>query len=116
MDLNYFKQLLEERRTQILENITIATSELEDLKNVEINDEGDYAALCADNMIDTVIQEKQIAELKEIEEALEKIEHGEYGICEMCGEQIKPLRLKVKPYAKYCIVCRSIIERENGQR
>ncbi|MRI83123.1 MAG: RNA polymerase-binding protein DksA [Nitratiruptor sp.] len=116
MDINYFKQLLLERRVQILENINIATSELEDLKSVEINDEGDYAALCADNMIDTVIQEKQIAELKEIEEALEKIERGEYGICEMCGEQIKPLRLKVKPYAKYCIVCRGIIERENGRR
>jgi len=116
MDLVYFKKLLEERKIQILENITIASNELEDLKSVEINDEGDYASVCADNMIDSVIQEKQIEELKEIEEALAKIESGEYGICEMCGEQIKPLRLKVKPYAKYCIVCREVIEQENGRR
>ncbi len=116
MDLVYFKKLLEERKIQILENISIASNELEDLKSVEINDEGDYASVCADNMIDSVIQEKQIEELKEIEEALAKIEKGEYGICEMCGEQIKPLRLKVKPYAKYCIVCREVIEQENGRR
>ena len=116
MDLNYFKVLLEERKVQILENINIATNELEDLKNVEINDDGDYASVCADNMIDAAIQEKQIQELKEIEDALKKIESGEYGICEMCGEKIKPLRLKVKPYAKYCIVCREIIEKENGRR
>jgi DnaK suppressor protein len=116
MDLSYFKQLLQERKVQIVENIAIATSELEDLRNVEINDEGDYASVCADNMIDSVIWRKQLQELKEIEEALAKIESGEYGICEMCGEQIKPLRLKVKPYAKYCIVCREVIEQENGRR
>ncbi len=116
MDLKFFKELLEERKVQILENISIASSELEDLKNVEVNDDGDYASICADNMIDSAIQEKQMQELKEIEEALRKIESGEYGICEMCGEKIKPLRLKVKPYAKYCIVCREIIEKENGRK
>ncbi len=116
MDFAYFKKLLEERRVQIVENIKIANNEIEDLKNVDVNDDGDYASICADNMIDAAIQEKQAKELKEIEEALEKIENGEYGICEMCGEPIKPLRLKVKPYAKYCIVCREIIERDNVRR
>ncbi len=116
MDLAYFKQLLEERKVQIIENIKIANNELEDLKNVDVNDDGDYASICADNMIDAAIQEQQENELKEIEEALEKIEKGEYGICEMCGEPIKPLRLKVKPYAKYCIVCREIIEQDNARR
>jgi len=109
MDLNFFKNLLLERKVQILENINIAN-------NVEVNDEGDYASICADNMIDSAIQQKQLQELQEIEIALKKIEKGEYGICEMCGEQIKPLRLKVKPYARYCIVCREIAEKENGTK
>ena len=116
MDLNFFKNLLLERKVQILENINIANSELEDLKNVEVNDEGDYASVCADNMIDSAIQQKQLQELQEIEIALKKIDNGEYGICEMCGEQIKPLRLKVKPYARYCIVCREIVEKEDSSR
>ncbi len=116
MDFEYFKKLLIERKIQIVENIEIAQNELEDLKNVDINDDGDYASICADNLIDSAIHQQQIKELKEIEEALMKLEHGEYGICEMCGENIKPLRLKVKPYAKYCIICREIIEKENSRR
>ncbi len=112
MDIKYFEKLLIERKQQILKNLDVAKLELQDLQNVEINDDGDYASLCTDNMIEKAIQEKQEKELVEIEEALKKIENGEYGICEMCGEPIKPLRLKIKPFAKYCIICREIVEKE----
>ena len=112
MDIGYFKTLLIERKKQIIENIEVAKHDIEDLKNVEINDDGDYAALCTDNMIEHAIQEKQQKELEEIEYALKKIESGEYGICEMCGEPIKPLRLKIKPFAKFCITCREIVEKD----
>ena len=112
MDIKYFKTLLIERKKQILKNLDTAESELADLQDLEVNDDGDYASLCTDNMIERAIQEQQQRELAEIEEALQKIEEGEYGICEMCGEPIKPLRLKIKPFAKYCIVCREIIEKE----
>ncbi|NPA04378.1 MAG: RNA polymerase-binding protein DksA [Epsilonproteobacteria bacterium] len=112
MDTAYFKELLLERKRQILKNLHATISEMESLKEVEVNDDGDYASLCTDNMIEHAIQSQQLKELEEIEYALKKIEKGEYGICEMCGEPIKPLRLKIKPYAKYCIVCREIIEKE----
>ncbi len=112
MDIKYFQKLLEERKIQILKNIDTSNLEIQDLKNVDINDDGDYATLCADNMIEYAIQEQQQKELEEINYALKKIKEGEYGICEMCGEPIKPLRLKIKPYAKYCIICREIIEKE----
>ncbi len=112
MDIHYFKNLLIERKEQILRNLSQTGAEMEDLKNSEINDEGDYASLCTDNLIDEAIQQQQLQELKEIDYALQKIEEGEYGICEMCGEPIKPLRLKIKPFARYCIVCREIVEKE----
>ena len=112
MDIAYFKQLLIERRAQILKNLDATKLEMESLKDVEVNDDGDYASLCTDNMIEHAIQQQQQKELEEIEYALKKIEEGEYGVCEMCGEPIKPLRLKIKPFAKYCIVCREIIEKE----
>ena len=112
LELEYFKELLEERKKQIEKNILETNVELEELNNLEINDEGDFASLCTDNLIDNALNEKQLEELKEIDEALAKIENGTYGICEMCGEPIRKLRLKVKPYAKYCIACREIIEKE----
>jgi DnaK suppressor protein len=47
-----------------------------------------------------------------IDEALERIEEGTYGICEECGSKIPEGRLRVMPFARYCINCQSKIERE----
>jgi len=62
-------------------------------------------------MIEQAISSQQSRELAEIDFSLSKIENGGYGICEMCEEDISFQRLKVKPHAKYCIVCREIIEK-----
>lgn len=43
--------------------------------------------------------------LLKIDEALRKLDEGTYGICEDCGEEISKERLKVMPFAIYCIDC-----------
>jgi len=43
--------------------------------------------------------------LNKIEEALRKIDEGTYGICEDCGAEIPEERLKVIPFAIYCVDC-----------
>ncbi len=43
--------------------------------------------------------------LRQVEEALERIGAGAYGICDDCGQQISLKRLAAVPWAKYCIVC-----------
>ena len=47
-----------------------------------------------------------------IDEALERIAEGTYGICEECGAKIAEGRIKVMPFARYCIACQSRIEKE----
>ena len=113
LELDYFKNLLLERKKKIEKNIKEQILELEDLKSVDISDDADFVSLATNSLIDSVISSSQLKELKEIDEALKRIEDGTYGICEMCGEPIKKLRLKIKPHAKYCIVCREIAERES---
>ena len=49
-------------------------------------------------------------ELTRIEEALQKLENGSYGICEDCGEWIDQARLRVKPYAACCLNCQHLRE------
>jgi len=110
-ELNYFKEILQSRKDQITTNITGVNDELDQLNSLELNDEGDHASVNNNSMVESVIVEQQNQELKEIDIVLEKIENGNYGICEMCEDPIGFQRLKVKPHAIYCIDCREIVEK-----
>jgi len=52
----------------------------------------------------------------EIQEALRRVEHGTYGICEISGEPIEKERLKVIPYARHCVRVQSELEKGRGFR
>ncbi len=110
-ELSYFKEILESRREQINSNIDGVNKELSQLSALELNDEGDHAAVNNNSMIESAIIIQQTQELHEIEVTLGKISNGDYGICEMCEDDIGFQRLKVKPHAIYCIDCREIIEK-----
>jgi len=110
-EFNYFKEILEDRKKQIDKNISGVNDELNQLSGLELNDEGDYASVNNNSMVESAIVQQQEYELKEINIALEKISTKEYGICEMCEDKISFQRLKVKPHAIYCIDCRSIVEK-----
>jgi DnaK suppressor protein len=47
--------------------------------------------------------------LREISDALERIEHGSYGICMDCEEPISVKRLDAVPWARYCVTCQENI-------
>lgn len=112
-DLKYFKDVLLERKKQILSNIETVEKELEGIAEFESKDEGDFASCNNSSLIEDALSKQQKNELEEIEAALKKINTGEYGECDMCGDPITFQRLKVKPHAKYCINCRELIEKEN---
>jgi DnaK suppressor protein len=48
--------------------------------------------------------------LTKVENALERFEQGTYGICERCGTEIDPARLKALPYATLCLRCQQRIK------
>lgn len=50
---------------------------------------------------------KQRAEnkVRSLEVAMRKAEEGDYGVCEVCGNQIDPARLAILPHTKRCITC-----------
>ena len=110
-ELNYFKEILMSRRQQIRKNIDGVNSELSQLNSLELNDEGDHASVNSNSMVESAIVLQQSHELSEIEIALGKIARKEYGVCEMCEDDIGFQRLKVKPHAIYCIDCREIVEK-----
>ncbi len=50
-------------------------------------------------------ERRRKSELQRIEAALRRIEEGDYGLCQSCGEEIAPKRLEVEPATPYCIDC-----------
>jgi len=111
-EIEIFKNKLLDRRVQIEKNLNGTALELEGMRSLELNDDGDYAAASAETMVDSAILEQQRKELAEIDLALDKIKNGTYGICEMCEEPIGRARLEVKNFARFCIICREINEKE----
>lgn len=53
-----------------------------------------------------LIQNEELT-LREIDEALRRIDDGSYGQCEACAKKIPMARLKAKPHARYCIECKT---------
>ncbi len=112
-DLAYFEEILSERKKQLQKNIASFADEQAGTQKDDLKDEGDLASASGDAVISDAIIMQQKKELEEIEYAFKKIKDGSYGTCEMCEDPIGLPRLKAKPFARYCIVCREIVEKEN---
>ena len=74
------------------------------------------ADVCSDNSrhemeLRLMSEEGNVIEL--IENALQRLVDGTYGICQDCGERISEARLEARPYAVYCIKCKSAREKNN---
>jgi DnaK suppressor protein len=50
--------------------------------------------------------------LKLINDALKRVYEKSYGICEICGEYIQEARLKIIPYARFCVECKAKEEKK----
>ena len=59
-------------------------------------------------------REMVIQQVKEIDEALERINSGEFGDCDNCGEQIPRGRLEVRPNARFCTLCKDEMEKRGA--
>jgi DnaK suppressor protein len=75
----------------------------------------DQASSERDRELDLLLGDREREKLRNIDEALMKMNEGEYGICEECEEEIPVGRLKIVPFARYCVKCKSDIEKQQAQ-
>ncbi len=114
-DLEYFRSVL----LKMLEDIQ---KEGEDtLKHMSGSDHhfpdpADRASQESDQFFTLRLRDRDRKLLNKIKEALQRIEDGTYGICEMCGEEISIARLKARPVATLCIKCKTRQEEEERLR
>ncbi|GAM11803.1 RNA polymerase-binding transcription factor DksA [Geobacter sp. OR-1] len=75
----------------------------------------DQASSERDRELGMLLGDREREKLANIDEALMRLEEGEYGICEECEEEIPLGRLKALPFARHCVKCKSDIERQQAQ-
>ncbi|MCU1491593.1 MAG: DnaK suppressor protein [Acidimicrobiaceae bacterium] len=105
--------LLAERETY-LEQSRALRAEAESLVteaepgDVQFDEEsGEGGTTTVDRERDLALSAQALAAVEEITAALDKIEHGRYGICEGCGELIPKARLEAIPFVRLCIACKN---------
>ena len=107
--LNYaeIKEKLLEKRKELLEQ-SLEHSDLTNVVEGDVRDTADEASFLADQKVKSAIGSSELNEVKLIDLALERIEHGGYGVCADCNEPISGNRLQYYPYAVRCVGCQEI--------
>lgn len=75
----------------------------------------DQASSERDRELGLLLNDREREKLHNIDEALLRITDGEYGLCEECDEEIPMGRLKVLPFTRHCVRCKSDLEKFQAQ-
>ena len=117
VDVERFKELLEEERRRVVDAIEYLHKEnpgsIEDETDDETTDNhiAETATVTVDREIDYTLEENSEHVLGEIVDALKRIDEGTYGTCLNCSKPIAEDRLAAIPWATYCIDCKRLQER-----
>lgn len=113
-ELKHFKELLEKRKLEVLSQAESIKEQGIAFDPDDLPDEVDLASSEADQSMNLRLRDRERILLKKIDKAIKKIEDGDYGVCESCGEEIGAKRLEARPVTDLCIRCKE--EQEQMER
>jgi DnaK suppressor protein len=121
--LDYFKDKLLSEKTRVLEEMDeLQQSNLKQSISDSAGENsrysyhlGDVASISYGREFSMGLAERQQKYLEQIDEALQRIEDGNYGTCKVTGELIAIERLEEVPVAKYSVKGKEIMERRRRQ-
>lgn len=108
------KKILLEQRDALLSEAEEALNELPG--QTIFPDMGDQASAEIDRSFMLRLRGREQRLMKKIEAAIEKIDGGAFGICDVCGEEITIKRLEARPVTNMCIFCKTEQEEEEKLR
>ncbi len=109
-----FRNMLLDMRKTILREIQ---QEMKEGREGEVGDGRDTYDVASDERdreINLLLGDRDRKKLQQIEDALQRIDSGEYGLCEECGGDIALGRLEAMPFTRLCVTCQG--EYEQAQR
>ena len=101
-----YRQRLLEKRTEFLSGLGTKFDTLARMGRVA---EEDQAQLSHDEFVSLHLNSLDYAQLKLVEEALDRLNSGDFGICLACEEPIAAKRLRALSWARYCVKCQDSV-------
>lgn len=101
----YFKDILLKRLEELIDEAEKTVAGMTDTEET-FPDPTDRATLESDRNFMLRIRDRERKLIVKIREALERIEDGNFGVCELCGDDIGIDRLKARPVTTHCIECK----------
>jgi DnaK suppressor protein len=106
------RENLEEMKAKLAEEIDSELKAEREGNKDEGMDTYDLASEERDREINFILSDRGRAKIKSIEDALQRLNDGTYGICESCGIEIAEERLEALPFTRLCRDCQQDQERE----
>jgi DnaK suppressor protein len=112
--LAHFQKILQTLKDELLGDVERTVHTMQEEATV-FADPNDRASQESDIALELRNRDRERKLIKKIDEALERIENGEYGYCDSCGVEIGVKRLEARPTATLCIDCKTLEELREKQ-
>ena len=107
-----YRQRLLEKRQAVLSGLGTKFDTLARMGRVA---EEDQAQMSHDEFVSLHLNSLDYVQLRLVEEALDRMNSGDYGVCLSCEERIPAKRLRALPWARYCVPCQDLVGKEMDQ-
>ena len=105
-DLEGHRAQLLEKRASVLSGLGTRFDTMARLGRVA---EDDQAQISHDEFVSLRMNGLDYGQLRLVEEALDRLDAGDYGTCQACEEPIAEKRLRALPWARYCVTCQDLV-------
>jgi len=106
------RQQLLEMKTKLLEEMELESKAEREGNKDEGLDTYDLASEERDREINFILSDRERSKVNNIDDALQRMEEGTYGVCDACGLEIAEERLTAMPFTRLCRDCQQDQERE----
>ena len=113
--LEHFASILTAWKQELMDEITRTVTQLRG-EHENHPDPNDRASQETDMSLELRSRDRESKLIKKIDEALERIDTGDYGYCSTCGIEIGVQRLEARPTAELCVDCKTLDEIREKQQ
>ncbi|WP_432821887.1 TraR/DksA family transcriptional regulator [Trichloromonas sp.] len=105
------KERLLKMRREVMKEVQNASAAAREMGQDGVPDIGDMSANTYSRDVLLNLSETQRQKIRDIDAALDRLAQDVYGVCVRCEEEIDQRRMEVRPFSRYCIECKTDVEK-----